>query len=526
MVDLGSRHGRAARSQAGSAVSAWGAHAGAQTTLLAGMLGLGAVGCGEPMADVVAVWVDGVADDEGNRGVRIYQAGERDVVSIVPDIPGSGIDLLQIGVDGRGRGVAVSATDATVWLERDSGRRVTLSAAAAGRNELVAAGFSFTHSNDALLRVLEVDPALPPAWLLSPLLPGAGERPFVLGPPAPAPEGQRWALAQAADAPVIVMAQVSGTAVSGEVLAVAYPSDQGEGPVVDELRPLARGIMAGRGTAPADDLGYLSGCSDGLCVSPSGRVLWVLTYGSQCELQRWSWLDATSTEEPTPPLHVPLPCPSGGQAQLVAALDDDLLVLDDPLRLYLVAVTLEPQDDGGAGGGAVEVEATVRSLPKPSGLLVPHLVGHGRVLLVASQQGEVARIDADGVRMVSGVQSTCVLRDGFAVSPGGAWVVQSCNGQNGGPDGLDGQIQRISVLGSEIYAGLPMRPIAVDDEGNALLYSIASDDDDGEPRGLFVLTGDGQLTRVDELEPFPGQVLVATPDGVGRPGRFAAGGPG
>jgi hypothetical protein len=128
--------------------------------------------------------------------------------------------------------------------------------------------------------------------------------------------------------------------------------------------------------------------------------------------------------------------------------------------------------------------------------------------------------------MVSGVQSTCVLRDGFAVSPGGAWVVQSCNGQNGGPDGLDGQIQRISVLGSEIYAGLPMRPIAVDDEGNALLYSIASDDDDGVPRGLFVLTGDGQLTRVDELEPFPGQVLVATPDGVGRPGRFAAGGPG
>lgn len=489
------------------------------------MLGLGAAGCGEPAADVVATWVDGVADDEGNRGVRIYQAGERDVVSIVPDIPGSGIDLLQIGVDDRGRGIVVSATDATVWLERDSGRRVTLSAAEAGRSELVATGFSFTRSGDALLRVLEVDAALPPTWLLSPLSGPLGQRPLLLAPPAPAGEDHRWVLAQAADAPVIAMAMVSDSAVSGEVLAVAYPSELGEGPMVDDLRPLARGTMEGREPAPAEDLRYLPGCPEGLCMAPSGRVLWSLAQGSQCELQRWSWVDATSTQGPTPPVLVPLPCPGDGVAQLVAALDDDLLVFDDPLRLHLVQLSLELEPGGATAGGAVEVEATVASLPKPSGVLVPHLVGRGRVLLVSSQQGEVARIDADGVRMVSGVQSTCVLRDGFAVSPGGTWVVQSCNGQNGGPDGLDGQIQRISVLGSEVYGGLPMRPIAIDDEGNALLYSIASDDEDGVPRGLFVLTGDGQLTRVDELEPFPGRVLVATPDGVGAPGRFAAGGP-
>jgi hypothetical protein len=210
---------------------------------------------------------------------------------------------------------------------------------------------------------------------------------------------------------------------------------------------------------------------------------------------------------------------------LVAALDDDLLVLDDALRLYLVDPSgVEP---GVEPDGPEPDSITVQTLPKPDGVLVPHVVAHGRVLVVVSQHGEVARVDAEGPRMISGVQSTCTLLDGFAVSPNGVWVVQTCNGQNGAPDGVDGLVQRISVLGSELYSGVPMRPIAIDDEGNALLYSVASNDDDGVPRGLFVLTGDGQLSRVDELEPYPGLVMLPTAgfDGSGVPGRFAAGGP-
>src|SRR5690606_18739839 len=205
----------------------------------------------------------------------------------------------------------------------------------------------------------------------------------------------------------------------------------------------------------------------------------------RCDLWRWSWVEATSTHDDTPPELVELPCPSNAEAVLTAALDDDLVVLDDPLRIHLV--------DLGAG--------SVSSLPKPAGLLSSYVVARGHALVLSSQQGEVARIDADGPRMVSGVQSPCVLRDGFAVSPSGVWVVQSCNGQSGAPSGVDGQIQRISVLGSELYGGVPMRPIAIDDDGNARLYSVSSDDEDGVPRGLFVLTGGGQLSRVDELEP-------------------------
>ena len=494
-----------------------------------GAVSLGA-GCGEPVADVVVVWVDGTPDTEGNRGLRIYAGGEQATASIVPDIPGSGIDLLQIGIDGRARGVAVSATDATVWFERESGRRVTLSAAAALREELVAPGFQFTRNGDAILRALEVDPALPPAWLIASLSgPGAG-RVQVSTPPTMAVEGHHWSLVHAADAPVLAWIEASAEpVVNGRVLALAYPSDEGQGPVVDDLRPLARGIVSGRGRD--DDGQLLSGCPEGVCMSPSGRVLWTFASDGECELWRWSWVEAETADADTPPVRVPLACP-GGAVQLVAALDDDLLVLDDPFRLYLVdlsgVVESSLASDAGEGGGGDDGGAepdVVEALPKPPGPLVPHVVAHGRVLVVSSRQGEVARIDADGVRMVSGVQSPCGFRDGFAVSPGGAWVVQSCNGQNGEGSGFDGQIQRISVLGSELYVGVPMRPIAVDDEGNALLYSVASNDDDGVPRGLFVLSGDGKLTRVDELEPYPGLVMLTGPDGEGVPGRFAAGGP-
>lgn len=530
MVDAGSWHGRSN---------------GAQTTLLralaaglalASAAGLGVAGCGESAAEVVAIWVDGAADDDGNRRVRIYDAGERDVVSIVPDIPGSGIDLLQIGVDGRARGIAVSATDATVWFQRVSGRRVTMSAAEAGRSELVATGFSFTRSGDAMLRALEVDPSVPPAWLLAPLS-GPSPRVHVLSPPDRIPMGRRWVLAEAADAPVLVMAEARamGSGADGQVLAVAYPSDEGQGPVVDDLRALGRGMLYGDGGNDGDgeddaDTSFLGGCPEGLCMSPSGRVLWTVTAFGSCELERWSWVDAASADEITLPRTLPVGCPGGTEARLVAALDDDLLVLDDRLRLYLVdvseVVAAAEEAEGITGAGAVEPALPdVSALPKPSGISIPFLAAQGRVVVVSSQKGEVARVDAEGLRMVSGVQSTCVLRDGVAVSPGGVWVVQSCNGQNGAPSGLDGMIQRISVLGSELYSGTPMRPIAIDDEGNALLYSIASNDDDGAPRGLFVLTGDGKLSRVDELEPTPGLVMLPGLDGMGTPGRFAAAGP-
>jgi hypothetical protein len=56
-----------------------------------------------------------------------------------------------------------------------------------------------------------------------------------------------------------------------------------------------------------------------------------------------------------------------------------------------------------------------------------------------------------------------------------------------------------------------MRGLAIDDGGNALLYSFASGDNDQEPRGLFVLDANGHLARVDALEPTPLELTAGSP---------------
>lgn len=467
--------------------------------------------CGEPMVDAVAVWVDGIADQDGNRRLRIYDAGTRDSLPIVPDIPGTSLDLLQVGLDGRGAGIAVSGDDVTVWVERESGRTVSMGVEQAGP-EAVATGFFFSRSGDAMLQRYELETELGSVWLLATL---SGEHALEIHsvePLRPAMEGLRWSLHQASDAPVLVLAEVGGAPVSvrGRVQAMAYPSAWGEGPVVDDLRPLAQGTMTGRGLE-IDGSRYLPspGCPERLCLSPSGRVLYALSDFS-CSLLRWSWVDAATATGETFPEEIPLACPGERDAGLLAVLDDDLVVLDDSHRLYLV-----------------DLEANLtQAVPKPTGVLEARLAGRGRVLLVMSSSGALVRVDRMGVRTVSGIQSPCNSYDALAVSPDGHWVVRSCNGEVVAPDGLDGQVQRVSVLGAELFGGIPMRPIAVDDDGNALLYSISSDDDDGVPRGLFVLGGDGTLSRVDELEPFPGRVSFNGLAGEQTVGRFVSVGPG
>jgi len=470
-------------------------------------------GCGEPMVDVVAIWVDGVSDDQGKRHVRIYEAGERAALTIVPDIPGTSVDLLQVGVDGRARGIAVSGIDATVWVDRESGRRVTLSAEALGREEVVAPGFLFTASGDAMLRRLVVEAEASPLWLLASLSGPEGSTIDVLEAPEFFGELGRWSLLHASDAPVLVLAEVgaSPSAVHGRVQAWAYPSTEGEGPIVEDLRPLGQGVVHGRGMA-TDITNFIEppGCPDRLCLSPSGRQLFAMAdSGEACDLLRWSWTEAISTIAETPPKVVELACPGDSRAALVAVLDDELVVFDDPHRIYLVDLQT----------------GQVRGIPKPRGVLTGRLAARGHVLLASSLQGELLRVDAAGPRMINGIQSPCTIHDGLRVSSSGNWMIFSCNGQTGAPNGLDGQVQRVSVLGAELYTGIPMRPIAIDDDGNALLYSFSSDDDDGNPRGLFVLSGDGQLTRVDQLEPFPGRVMLSGLTEMPIPGRFSAAGP-
>ncbi|MEM7159157.1 MAG: hypothetical protein AAF799_40345 [Myxococcota bacterium] len=470
-----------------------------------------AAACGEPSVDVVVVWVDGVANDAGRVPVRIYDAGERQTLEIDPDIPGANADLLSVGIDNRARGIGLSEDSTNVWVERGSGRTVVTNVADAGAGA-VASGFWFARGGDATLRRFELEDEAAPLWFVAPLSGPEGLQVYSLRPPRPATSTLRWAIREAEDAPVVVLAEVGGArpSIQGEVVAVAYPSDFGEGPVVDQLQPLARGFFVGRGIAN-DSSSYITppACPERACLSPSGRWLYGMDPDGGCQLLRWTWTTAESEDEQVPVEELDLACPGTDIAVLAAVLGDDVVVWDDPLRLYLV--------DLAAG--------RVQSVVKPRGPLRSYLVDRGRGLVVVSEAGEVVHIDVEQARVINAVQLPCTPAHDVVVSPNGNWMVRTCNGQAGAPDGLDGQVQRVSVLGTELYSGIPMIPIAVDDDGNALLFSVSSGDEEAVPRGLFVLSGNGDLTRVDDLEPFPARVSLPGPDGQTLPGRFAVAGP-
>lgn len=475
-------------------------------------------GCGEPASRVVAVWLDGQANDEGNRGVRIYEAGERRRLTFEPTIPDSETDLLQVAVERRGRGVVLSGRTSTTYVEiEDGGGRVGRLDASLVDESLVALApdFFMLKNDDAILRQIAPDDLVTgPRWAMLPTRATFGLRPLLLQTPGAATLGSKWTLASASDAPVIVWTEARGNPLhpEGAIVATAYPGDSGPGVGIVEPIVLARGVLQGR---PIDDTagpGRVPGihCPRRLCVSPSAELVYTMA-DQPCVLWRWSWKDAVATGGDAATVRIALPgCPAERDPWLAAVLDDERVVLDDDDRLYLF--------DLNAG--------VMQAVPKLGrGLSRVEIRDRGHVLVYVSHEGEVIRIDADGPRLVSAERGLCSVADSIAVSPLGHWVIVTCAAFGGDfrSDG-GGTVMRVSALGLEQWTGIAMRPLAIDDEGNALLYSFDSDDLDGTPvpRGLFVLGGDGQLARVDDLEPAPAEIALYH-EVVGRTmGRFAA----
>jgi hypothetical protein len=475
----------------------------APVTALIAVAGLGA--CGEPSAGVLAAWINVDAGVEEHQ-LQVYDDGRRYSIPWAPAVPGSGTQLLQLGVDPRGRGVALSGPRSTVYQSLRDGRRGVL-----GEGDYEG-DFFFARNADALGRFFRADVQGRPLAFL-PFTSTSGMIPAELRSPTPAFGLTHWAILTASNAPVLFWLEQEDAPLRthGVVRAVAYPSALGETLSVAEPTVLANGVLEGRSIVDAASPARISDgawCPGRTCVSPSGRVLSTMMPDEPCVLRLWSWLDADA-DTPVAPERVPLPaaCRPHDDPWLVAQIADDVFVLDDDDRIYVA--------DLGAD--------TMQAVPKLGDGFVDMLVrDSGRVALFVSLSGQVVHVDASGARLLATEQTFCSLRDGLAASPSGNWVVQTCG--HGSPIDLftpvptSGSIVRVSTLGLERYFGVTMRVLGIDDEGNVLLYSYKISDAQGLPRSLFVLTGDGQLARVDTLDDKPAAVMLYG----GVLGRFAA----
>lgn len=330
--------------------------------------------------------------------------------------------------------------------------------------------------------------------------------------------GAKWEYVSASDAPVLLWMEVRGSPLhpEGALVAVAYPGEEPPGVGLVAPLELGRGYIDGRAIEDASGPGRspATHCPRRLCLSPTGRVVYTMA-AEPCTLWRWSWTEVTAPGAAALPRRIVLPgeCPfSDGQPPwIVAAIGDDRIVMDDEDRLYLYDLRAE----------------AMQAIPKLArGLSRVEVRDDGRALLHISHQGEVVRIDDDGPRLLSTERGACGVADDVVVSPSGNWVIMTCAAVGGDvlSAGAGGLVLRVSALGLDSLSGIAMRPLAIDDEGNALLYSFDRDEVDttAVPRGLFVLAGDGQLSRIDELEPPPAEVALSH-ELLGRTmGRFAA----
>lgn len=451
------------------------------------------LGCQSPSADVLAVWLDAAVDEDGARAIQIYDAGERRQIELRPTIADSNASQVDLGVAPGGHGFMVSAVKGgSVWIDLERGTRGVLGRGPWGE---LAADALFSRSGRALLRELAEDG--PPDHVILPIASVSTEA-LWLRSPETEHLGGRGFVRSASDAPVIYWAERAGSDgidyVDGTIAAYAYPSEDSRIDV-DTLVLLGKNRMHTRGISSTAFASRIEKqwCTSSLCVTPDGEAA-IGVAPTLCQLLRFRWAKIGSDGESRPAQQIDLPTGCGwtSEPHLLAALDAEHVLLDDDERIYLADLernewTATPK----LGGIATKVE------------MVP--ADGGRIMNFVSSDGTVIRADKDGFQVVSAERTACVPLADPITSPNGAWVVVTCGGSEEIVE-LDLSFSttlRISALGLERFDGIAMRALAIDDGGNALMYSYDPDDNEAVPRGLFVLEGNGRLSRVDELEPTP-----------------------
>jgi hypothetical protein len=213
-------------------------------------------------------------------------------------------------------------------------------------------------------------------------------------------------------------------------------------------------------------------------------------------VQWWSWHDAPDRQNvEAATVALDEGCTLQSDPHLFAQIEDDVVLLDDEQRIYVADLTT----------GHVSAGPKIWDAPLPMAQsLGVRLADRGHAVVFVSFDARVVRADASGVRIINAEAAPCPTAVSAIASPSGNWVLATCNGDGTFVPAQEGAVYRVSSLGLEIYGGITLAPLSIDDAGNALLYSF--DPDDGEPRGLFVLTADGEVARVDDLEPEPDRI--------------------
>ncbi|MCA9695897.1 MAG: hypothetical protein KC431_00110, partial [Myxococcales bacterium] len=192
-----------------------------------------------------------------------------------------------------------------------------------------------------------------------------------------------------------------------------------------------------------------------------------------------------------------------------------LHAVDRRVSIWLAGGLLQRWDQGLGSGDEAVAGFPIFAVP-PYWWFV---TADGEAVVLLSASGAFYRADGEGVGAVSLETTACIVTGSPVISPRGDWAAWTCIDTTAADAAFTGAVVRVSAAeGLERFSGVPMTVLAIDDDGDLLLHSVQttySDQLDGIesqdlPRSLFVLSGRGVLTRIDDLEPAPTPVLAGS----------------
>lgn len=475
--------------------------------------------CGPPTVDARAVWIASQRGSGGARTLSIYDAGLLTARQLSPADPGpaAGAQPLIVELDPRGQGALVRAADSG-WQHELGDSTGTLRAGfidIAGERTLPLAlpagqaptAATFATAGGALWwfdgcpAALKLVPLSPQVALETAGEPGA---PAVVPLTWPLPGGcaETWGAVSAADAPVLFVLDGLPAAGSlwpgpnGHVLAIRYPAPtrgRDDAPALAVLRgarlpagPFERLPRAACTTPhPSCGLGVVD--PDGHAISFAGAV------DGPCRVWRWSLTD------PAPVCAIPATAPAWAEpTRLIAAITPTRYVFRDGLVIRRYDWVTGEHDGRPLLGDTSELFTRVSA--------------DGRALVFLTVRGAVLRVDDLGLELLSAEQAPCPAFQAPVLSPAARFVAWTCTSlpEEGDQGLVAGEVVRVSAAGMERFTGVPMWALAIDDDGDLLLHSRDDPSISPElslpaiaPRNLYVLSGDGELARIDALEPDP-----------------------